>query len=59
MCYLVMNGHYTDNLYAAEAVQLAKAILDGSLSMVDGCRKLWKPLYKNFANKEPAIPCHL
>ena len=43
---------YSDDPYAAEAVQVAKAVLAGSMPLVEGCRRLRKPLYKLYVSDE-------
>ena len=50
-----MSGKYADEGYAKEAVGIAEAVLAGSVSIIDGCRRLWKPLYKNFVEDEPSF----
>src|SRR3954447_5975996 len=50
-----MSGNYADEGYAKEAVRIAEAVLAGSTSIIDGCRRLWKPLYKNFLEDDPSF----
>lgn len=41
--------------YAPVAVELAQAILDGRMSIVEGCHQLWKPLHELFSDDDAAF----
>jgi hypothetical protein len=43
---------YSDDPDAAEAVRVAKAVLAGSTPVVEGCRRLRKPLYELYVMDE-------
>ena len=43
---------YTGDPDAAEAVRVAKGVLTGSTGLVQGCRRLWKPLYELYVLDE-------
>lgn len=46
---------YSNDPWASEAVALARAVLDGSISPIEGCRRLWKPLHELFVDDNPAF----